>query len=160
MGGAGIVLSVVVADQATKYLIDGRLSLGESVPVISGVLHLTRVHNTGAAFGFLNGIDFPFKGAVLALASTAALAGLALYAAMLGPDDKLTKLGLTFVIGGAIGNLIDRVRLGYVLDFVDAFWNGWHFWAFNVADAAITVGVALMILDILGMGRQRVSRAL
>jgi signal peptidase II len=58
------------------------------------------------------------------------------------------------VVGGAIGNLIDRAAQGYVLDFVDAYWSGWHFWAFNVADAAITVGVACMILDILGVGRR------
>jgi signal peptidase II len=68
-------------------------------------------------------------------------------------------VGLAFIIGGAAGNLIDRLTYGYVLDFVDAYYGNWHFWAFNVADAAITVGVALMILDILGVGRHRVSRA-
>jgi signal peptidase II len=160
MWGAWITGSVIVLDQLVKWLVQGRLALGESVALIPGFLHLTRVHNTGAAFGFLNDINFAFKGVVLALASTAALAGLAIYAAMLSPDEKLTKCGLSFVIGGAVGNLIDRVRTGYVLDFVDAFWGGWHFWAFNVADAAITVGVALMILDLLGVGRHRVSRAL
>jgi signal peptidase II len=69
-------------------------------------------------------------------------------------------MGLAMVVGGAAGNLIDRVTAGYVLDFVDVYWRGWHFWAFNVADASITVGVALMILELLGVGRQRVSRAL
>jgi signal peptidase II len=62
------------------------------------------------------------------------------------------------ILGGAAGNLIDRLTLGYVVDFFDVFWRGWHFWAFNVADAAITVGVSLMILDLLGLGT-RVSRA-
>jgi signal peptidase II len=71
----------------------------------------------------------------------------------------LSRFGLALIIGGAAGNLIDRVMYGYVLDFVDAYYGGWHFWAFNVADAAITVGVGLMILDILGVGRPRVSRA-
>lgn len=160
MWGAWIAASVVALDQVVKWLVQGRLALGESLEVIPGFLHLTRVHNTGAAFGFLNGIDFAFKGVVLAVASTAALIGLAVYAAVLSPEEKLAKLGLSFVIGGAVGNLIDRVRTGYVLDFVDAFWRGWHFWAFNVADAAITVGVALMILDLLGVGHHRVSRAL
>lgn len=153
-----IVGGVVIADQLVKWLVQGRLTLGQSVPVVPGFLQLTRVHNTGAAFGFLNDIDFPMKSLALLVLSTAALGALALYAAQLGPDERLTRLGLACVIGGAIGNLIDRVRVGYVLDFVDAYWNGWHFWAFNVADAAITVGVGLMILDLLGVGRQRVSR--
>ena len=71
-------------------------------------------------------------------------------------EQRLTRLGLSFVIGGAIGNLIDRIAVGYVLDFVDFYWGGWHFWAFNVADAAIHIGVALMILDMLGVGRSTV----
>ena len=71
----------------------------------------------------------------------------------------LLGLQLALVLGGAIGNLIDRAVQGYVTDFVDVYWRGWHFWAFNVADAAITAGVALMILDIIGVGRHRVSRA-
>ena len=69
-------------------------------------------------------------------------------------SDRLARIGIAGVVGGAVGNLIDRARTGYVLDFVDAYWNGWHFWAFNVADAAITVGVVFMILDILGLGRR------
>jgi signal peptidase II len=156
---AWIATGVVVLDQIAKWLVREQLALGESSTVIPGFFHLTRVHNTGAAFGVMNSMDFPFKGALLALASTAALIGLAVYAAMLSHEEKLTRIGLSFVIGGAIGNLIDRITAGYVLDFVDVFWRGWHFWAFNVADAAITVGVSLMILDLLGAGRIRVSRA-
>jgi signal peptidase II len=109
----------------------------------------------------MNNIEFPFKAAVLALLQTAALVGLTVYVAMLAPEQRLTRLGLSFVIGGAIGNLIDRVIFGYVLDFFDFYRGGWHFWAFNVADAAINIGVALMILDMLGVGRlYRVSRTL
>jgi signal peptidase II len=70
----------------------------------------------------------------------------------------LSRVGLTFVVAGAAGNLIDRLAFGYVLDFIDVYWRGWHFWAFNVADASITVGVVFMILDLLGAGRHRVSR--
>jgi signal peptidase II len=66
----------------------------------------------------------------------------------------VARIGIAGVVGGAVGNLIDRASAGYVLDFVDAYWNGWHFWAFNVADAAITLGVGCMILDILGLGRR------
>jgi signal peptidase II len=149
---------VVVVDQLTKFLLRSRIDLYQTITVIPGVLNLTRVHNTGAAFGLMNAIDFPFKTVVLALVAAAALAALAIYASTLDRAQWLSRLGLTFVIGGAAGNLIDRITVGYVLDFVDVYWRGWHFWAFNVADAAITVGVALMILDLLGVGRYRVSR--
>jgi signal peptidase II len=94
---------------------------------------------------------------VLSLVAAAALAGLALYSATIGAEQWLSRFGLAAIIGGAAGNLIDRLATGYVLDFVDLYWRGWHFWAFNVADAAITVGVAFMVLDIIGVGRQRVS---
>ena len=149
---------VVVGDQATKAIVRRTLELHESVTVIPGLLDLTRVHNTGAAFGFLDPIDFPYKALVLALVAIGALVGLAFYSATLEPSQRLTRTGLAFVIGGAAGNLIDRVTAGYVLDFVDVYRGDWHFWAFNVADAAINVGVALMILELLGVGRVRVSR--
>jgi signal peptidase II len=150
--------AVVVADQVVKAIIRSMLDYGESLVVIPGLLSLTRVHNTGAAFGMLDPVDFPFKPVVMTLLPLAALAGLALYAASLDREQRLSRLGLAVVMGGAAGNLIDRVTAGYVLDFVDVYWRGWHFWAFNVADAAINVGVGLMILDLLGVGRPRVSR--
>jgi signal peptidase II len=155
-----IAVSVIVLDQIVKALVRPRLGLFDSVTVIPGFFSLTRVHNTGAAFGLMNAIDIPYKTAVMALVQTAALIGLAAYAATLAPAQRLTRVGLSFVIGGAIGNLIDRVTAGYVLDFFDFYWRGWHFWAFNIADASITIGVALMILDLLGVGRPRVSRTL
>jgi len=149
-----------VLDQVVKFFVDRRLGEFDSIVVIPGLFNLTRVHNTGVAYGMLNAVEFPGKTAILALIATAALIGLAMYAAALADDQRLTRAGLSFVIGGAAGNLIDRLRFGYVLDFVDVYWSGWHFWAFNVADAAISLGVALMILDILlGMRRARVSRA-
>jgi len=154
-----IAATIVVLDQAVKMLVRSRMELFESRTLIPGVLSLTRVHNTGAAFGMLNGADFPYKTLVVGLIATAALSGLALYAATLDVGQRLSRIGLALIIGGAAGNLIDRIAYGYVLDFVDAYYGNWHFWAFNVADAAISVGVALMILDILGMGRPRVSRA-
>jgi signal peptidase II len=147
------VTIVVVLDQLTKALVRGRFALHESVDVVPGWLSLTRVHNTGAAFGMLNDVDFPFKPVLLLAVTLGALAGVAWYAASLPVANRTARLGIAAVLGGAIGNLIDRATAGYVLDFVDAYWNGWHFWAFNVADAAITVGVIFMILDIIGVGR-------
>jgi signal peptidase II len=155
-----IALGVVIVDQVVKAAVRPRLGLFDSVTVIPEFFSLTRVHNTGAAFGLLNAIDIPYKTAVMALVQTAALIGLAAYAATLAPGQRLTRVGLSFVIGGAIGNLIDRVSAGYVLDFFDFYWRGWHFWAFNIADASITIGVSLMILDLIGVGRTRVSRTL
>ena len=152
-----VALTVVVLDQITKAMIRPALALHESVVVIPGVLDFTRVHNTGAAFGMLNSVEFPFKTVVLSLVALIALGGVAWYAATVPLGDRLARLGMAGVLGGAIGNLIDRASAGYVLDFVDAYWDGWHFWAFNVADAAITFGVIFMILDILGLGKR--SRA-
>lgn len=149
-----IVLTVVVLDQITKMLVRNALSLHQSIEVVPELLSLTRVHNTGAAFGLLNGVDFAFKAVVMSVVALAALGGVAWYAATVPLQDVLARAGMAGVVGGAVGNLIDRATAGYVLDFVDAYWNDWHFWAFNVADAAITIGVGCMILDILGLGRR------
>jgi signal peptidase II len=140
---------LVLADQLTKLAVVREIPLHESVTVVPGLLDLTHVRNTGAAFGFLNAVEFPGKPVAIVLIALAALAGVAAYAAHLPAEHKWARVGLLAVIAGAAGNLIDRVRQGYVVDFVDAYWNGWHFWAFNVADAAITVGVAIIILDLL-----------
>ncbi len=147
-------LTVVVLDQITKAIVRPRLALHQSVEVIPDLLNLTRVHNTGAAFGMLNAADFPFKTALLTLVGLAAFCGIAWYAWTVPLQDRLARLGVACVLGGAVGNLIDRSTAGYVLDFVDVYWRDWHFWAFNVADAAITVGVVLMILDLLGLGHR------
>jgi signal peptidase II len=148
-----ITITIVVLDQITKAMVRPALALHESIQVIPGFLDLTRVHNTGAAFGMLNGVDFPMKTVVLSLVAMIALGGVAWYAVTVPLTDRLARIGVAGVLGGAIGNLIDRAATGYVLDFVDAYYAGWHFWAFNVADAAITVGVIFMILDMLGIGR-------
>jgi signal peptidase II len=153
-----IALAVVVLDQIVKAIVRREIALNESITVIPGFFDLTRVHNTGTAFGFMNSTDFPFKTVILACIAIGALAALAMYAATLPANQWLARIGLALILGGAAGNLIDRVTEGYVVDFVDLYWSGWHFWAFNVADAAITVGVALMILDLLGAGSRHVSR--
>ena len=154
-----IALAIVVLDQATKAAVRFSFDLHESVEVIPSFFNLTRVHNYGAAFGFMNAADFPFKPVVLSIVAAFALGTLTWYGATLPADQRLARIGLAFIVGGAAGNLIDRIASGFVVDFVDLYWRDWHFWAFNVADAAITVGVSLMILDLLKIGRSRVSRA-
>jgi signal peptidase II len=148
-----IVAAIVVFDQATKAMVKARLPLHESVTVIPGFFDFTHVRNTGAAFGMLNNIDFAYKPAVMVVVALVALGAVASYALTLPATQRVARYGLALILGGAIGNLIDRAMMGYVVDFVDVYWRGVHFWAFNVADSAITVGVALMLLDLLGVGR-------
>ena len=140
---------IVALDQAAKALVRSRFELHESLEVIPGVFSLTRVHNYGAAFGLMNSAEFPFKTVLLSLVAAAALSALIVYAGTLPIEQRTARAGLGLIAGGAAGNLIDRISAGYVVDFVDLYWQGWHFWAFNVADAAITIGVAFMVLDLL-----------
>ena len=143
---------IVAVDQATKAMVRASVPVHDSVTIIPGVLDITHALNSGAAFGILNGADFPFKTVIIAVIATAALIGVGVYAASLSHHQIVARIGLALIIGGAAGNLIDRVLTGSVVDFVDVYWGAYHFWAFNVADSAITVGVAIMILDMLGMG--------
>ena len=144
-----VIAAIAALDQVTKFLVTRELPLLDTIAVIPGLLNLTHVRNSGVAFGFLNSADFAFKPAVMAVFALVALVGVGLYAAQLPMSHRWARVGLALIIGGAAGNLVDRARQGYVVDFVDAYWHGWHFWAFNVADAAITVGVAVLILDLL-----------
>ena len=141
---------IVALDQLTKAIVRATLPLHQSVTAIPGFVDFTHVRNTGAAFGILNYAEFPFKTVVIAVIATAALIGVGMYAASLAHHQLVARIGLALIIGGAAGNLLDRIAAGSVVDFVDVYWNSYHFWAFNVADSAITVGVAIMILDMLG----------
>jgi signal peptidase II len=143
---------IVSVDQATKAMVKASLSLHESVTIIPGLVDFTHVLNSGAAFGILNGVDFPFKTVLIAVIAMAALIGVGVYAASISHHQLVARVGLALIIGGAAGNLIDRVLFGSVVDFVDVYWKTHHFWAFNVADSAISVGVAMMILDMLSAG--------
>lgn len=150
----GIVAVVVVLDQVTKWLVRQHLDLWDQREIIPGLLNLVHVQNTGAAFGLLNNIDFAYKPVVMIGIAMLALAAIAVYASQLGFHERAARIGLAFILGGAVGNLIDRAVAGHVLDFVDLYWGTTHFWAFNVADAAINVGALLVILDMFGIGRR------
>ena len=153
----GIIAVIVIFDQVTKALIRNWLSYGESRVVIAGLLDLTHVQNTGAAFGLLNSVDFPYKPVVMLVIASFALLAILMYGTQLGFHDKLARLGLALILGGAFGNLLDRMQHGHVVDFVDVYWRDVHFWAFNVADAAISVGAVLVLLDMIGVGRRHAS---
>lgn len=143
---------IVVLDQVTKAMVRASVPLNGSVPIIQGLLDFTHVQNSGTAYGFLDQVDFPFKTALIACFATAALVGVGFYSASLARQQIIARVGLALIIGGAAGNLLDRVTTGSVVDFVDVYWRTHHFWAFNVADSAITIGVIVMIADMLGIG--------
>ena len=145
---------IVAVDQLTKAMVRAMVPLHESVTIIPGLMDFTHVRNTGAAFGILNLAEFPFKTAVIALVATAALIAVGMYAASLAHHQLVARIGLALIIGGATGNLLDRVVAGSVVDFVDVYWRTHHFWAFNVADSAISIGVGIMMLDMLGVDRR------
>jgi signal peptidase II len=144
-----LVLALVAADQLTKAIVYATIPLSESRTVIPGFLDLTHVRNPGVAFGLLSDLDIPFKPVVTTALALVALLGIAYYARHVRPEERLARLGLSVILGGAIGNLIDRFRLSYVIDFVDVYWGEWHFWAFNVADASITIGALLVFYELL-----------
>ena len=153
----GILAIIVTLDQITKALVRNSLPFGDSRTLIPGLVDLTHVQNTGAAFGLLNSVDFPYKPVVMLVIASLALVAIALYGTQLGFHDKLARIGLAFILGGAFGNLIDRILHGHVVDFVDVYWGDVHFWAFNVADAAISIGAVLVLLDMIGVGRRHAS---
>jgi signal peptidase II len=153
-----IIAGVIAVDQLSKEVVRRALPLhGEPAHVIPGFLDITHVQNTGAAFGLLNAADFPYKTAVMIGIAGIALLAIAAYATQLGFHERLARLGLALILGGAFGNLIDRAVAGYVVDFVDVYWGTTHFWAFNVADAAITIGAIMVLLDMIGLGRSHAS---
>ena len=145
----GVAGLIVCLDQITKALVDRYMALYESRSIVDGILKLTYVQNRGAAFGILSDADLPYQSWLFALVSLVALAAIAAYAWKLPAGSRMPRVALALIMGGAVGNLLDRLRLGYVVDFVDVFWGVYHWPAFNVADSAISVGVALLLLDIL-----------
>lgn len=141
-----LALAVVLAlaDQASKGAISASLRIGEARE-ITGFFNLVLAHNRGAAFSFLSDAG----GWQRALFIGIAVLATAVIAVMLvrHSGERLFSAGLALILGGALGNLWDRIVLGYVVDFLDFHALGWHFWAFNLADSAITVGAGLLILD-------------
>ena len=143
---------VVVLDQITKLIALARLVPGATVRVIDDVLALTLVLNPGLAFGLLASVPTEWRW-IVALLSVVALVILVRVALRILPRGGFADHGaIGLIFGGAIGNLIDRARFGAVIDFVDVHYRGWHWPAFNVADSAITVGVTVLAIRLLGEG--------
>jgi signal peptidase II len=145
-------LFAIVLDQATKLAVAASMPLYESIPLIPGLFNLTHVHNTGAAFSFLSQAGGWQRWFFAALA-VAVSVSLTLWMARLKKHEILLAVSISLILGGAIGNLIDRLAYGYVIDFLDVYYQSWHWPAFNIADSAICVGVALLILESFGIGQ-------
>jgi len=135
-------LGLVAVDQITKFLVEGKMSEGLEVPILSGLFSLTRVHNTGVAFGMAQGNNL--------LTGLLAL-GILIFAGWMAREwdwkKRWVQVVAGLVAGGAVGNLIDRIRVGYVIDFLDFHYGRWSWPAFNVADAAISIGVGVLVLS-------------
>jgi len=145
-------LGIALLDQATKALVQAGLAPGEVVRV-AGFFNLVLVYNTGAAFSFLAGASGWQRELFIGIGVVAAAVIVVLLRRH--PHEKLFCAGLTAILGGALGNLYDRLSLGKVVDFLDFHALGWHWPAFNLADSAITVGAALVILDALLASRRK-----
>jgi signal peptidase II len=139
-----LALVVLLVDQFTKVLIVSTYSLGEGLPV-TGYFNIVRVHNTGAAFSFLASAGGWQRWFFTGLGVVAA--SVMVWMLKKHPNQKLFGFAIGCVLGGAVGNVIDRLLYGYVVDFLDFYYAGIHFPAFNVADSAITLGAACLILD-------------
>ena len=141
------MISVVglLVDQATKLYVDKVMSLYQTIPVIDGLFNIFYIRNKGAAFSFLSNASWriPFFVTISLVASIAIIIGIY----KLREDQKLAQVSMAMIFTGAVGNLIDRVRMGEVIDFLDVYWKTHHWPAFNVADSLICVGVALLALD-------------
>jgi len=146
-------LLALVLDQGSKLLVDSTMQLYQSIPLLP-FFKLTYVHNTGAAFSFLSEAGgwqrWFFAGLALVISVI-----IAVWLSRLEKHETLLAVSLSLILGGAVGNLIDRLAYGYVIDFLDVYYGTWHWPAFNIADSAITLGVALMLLESFGLGKAK-----
>jgi signal peptidase II len=148
-----IAAVIIVVDQITKFAAVRYLVHHVEVSVLP-FLSFTLTYNRGAAFGFLNNESGWQKFFFIAVAAIA-ITIIVLWLRRLEPSNKWVAVALSLILGGAIGNLIDRMMYGYVVDFIDVILVYWHFWIFNIADSAITIGAIVLVLDALGVGNPR-----
>ena len=141
-----IAVTVIIVDPLTKYWITQSMRLHESIPIIPNLFSFTYIRNPGAAFGLLAGSSNAFRTVFFGITSLFALALLGTILVRLPEKDWIGQVSIAGILGGAIGNLIDRLRFGEVIDFLDVYVEAYHWPAFNVADSAISVGVVCLII--------------
>lgn len=142
-------VAVIILDQATKFIISGRLGGNGSVTVIDGFFNLVHVRNRGMAFGLMNRPDHGIAPYLLMVVTIIAVILILIWSFRLKHEDERLLFGLSLILGGAVGNLIDRIRIREVIDFLDVYIGSYHWPAFNVADSAITVGTCWIAVCIL-----------
>jgi signal peptidase II len=144
-----LILSAVIIllDIWTKSLVLARIQLHEAIPVIPNFFQLVHVRNTGAAFGLGADASSRLVPILLNVGAIAVFCVVVVYALRTAVTDRLLQTGLHLILGGAVGNLLDRFRFGYVVDFLDVYIGRYHWPAFNVADSAICIGIALLFFD-------------
>lgn len=138
-------LAVFVLDQISKLWVTRALDPDGSMIVVPGFANFILSRNTGMVFGILNNLDFAYKPALVTFLSLAALLGVGYLVLQSKEQPALVNQSLGLILGGALGNIVDRVRLGYVVDFIDVYYRHYHWHTFNVADSAISVGVAILL---------------
>jgi signal peptidase II len=142
----GVAAIIVLFDQITKYVVDTAMTLHSSIPVIEGFFNITYVRNPGAAFGFLATAPAAFRAVFFIAVTVAAILLILTYIRKYSAGEREMTLCLSLIMGGAVGNLIDRVRFGDVIDFLDVYIGSHHWPAFNVADSAISVGAVFLLI--------------
>lgn len=154
----GISVAVIIVDQWTKYLVYTRFTLGEMLPILRSFFALTYIQNRGAAFGLLHRAPSYFRDPFFIVVPVVALFVISFVYIRLDPKDKLTASALSLIVGGAVGNLVDRLRFGFVVDFLDFHWKEFYHWpAFNAADSCIVVGVILIFVQSFRQGSNPVK---
>jgi len=144
---------IVILDQITKYYVDASMRLHESIPVIDGLFSITHVRNPGAAFGFLADASPVFRAIFFVAVTVLAIFLVLHYIWKSRAEEPRLTFALSLILSGAVGNLIDRVRLGEVIDFLDVYIGAYHWPAFNVADSAISVGAVILLIEIIRGGK-------
>src|SRR4051794_15849219 len=144
-----LVAATLVLDRWTKALIQNRFGLSESISVIDGFFNITYVRNTGVAFGIFDPLSLPAKSALLSAFTACAVVIVMVYSFRSSIRNRLLQVALALILGGALGNLYDRLAYGYVVDFLEFYLRTYHWPSFNVADSAISIGVALLAIEII-----------
>ncbi len=141
---------LVALDQVTKYLLVRAIPLNTGTRIIPGLLNLVHVHNTGGAFSIFAGSGYPWRRYVFMGLAVIVIAAIAYAYGRVGKRDNWTRIAYICIASGAIGNLIDRIRLHEVIDFLDVYVGSWHWPAFNVADSAISTGAVMLLVSLIG----------
>src|SRR5215831_4250546 len=142
-----LVVATLALDRWTKAWILNRFDLNESVPVVDGLFNITYVRNTGVAFGILSSVSSPAKSLLLSIFTAFAAVVVITYSVRSPARNRLLQVALALILGGALGNLYDRLAYGYVVDFLEFYAGSYHWPSFNIADSAISTGVALLALE-------------